>query len=68
MVFFIAKHPDYWVIPAWVPMNIYGFIRSVFGEGEAIDPRGSASSDLACPRCHLQIPDAMVEIPPCSFQ
>jgi len=32
-------------------------------KGEAIDQRGFPTSELACPRCHLQIPEAMLTIP-----
>jgi len=33
-------------------------------KGEALDDRGFATTDIACPRCHLQISDAMLEVKP----
>jgi len=33
-------------------------------EGNAIDVRGLVCQDLACPRCHLTIPRALLELPP----
>ena len=33
-------------------------------QGEALDPRGFPTTDMACPRCHLGIPGAMLEVPP----
>lgn len=33
-------------------------------EGLALDPQGQPTGDLACPRCHLQIPELMLEVPP----
>jgi hypothetical protein len=64
-VFFIAKHPDLLGDPLLGPNEYLRFQPIRFNvKGEALDPRGASSGDLACPRCHLQIPDAMVEIPP----
>ena len=34
--------------------------------GEAVDERGLATTQLACPRCHLQLPDCALEVP-CLF-
>ena len=33
-------------------------------EGAAIDPRGFACQGLACPRCHLPVPRALLEMDP----
>ena len=33
-------------------------------EGDAIDSRGFACQSLACPRCHLPVPRALLEIQP----
>lgn len=33
-------------------------------DGHAIDPGGVACRDIACPRCHLHIPRALLEFPP----
>lgn len=35
-------------------------------DGQAIDPAGMECRDIACPRCHLQIPRALLEFPPIS--
>jgi len=32
--------------------------------GEALDPRGMPTTDLACPRCHLPVAEALLEVPP----
>ncbi|MBE3071148.1 MAG: hypothetical protein IMZ66_13015 [Planctomycetes bacterium] len=31
--------------------------------GAALDPAGHATVDLACPRCHLQVPELLLEVP-----
>ena len=33
-------------------------------KGEALDPQGVATSQLACPRCHLNIAESLLEVPP----
>ncbi len=41
------------------------FLPSRFDvDGKAIDSRGLACSEIACPNCHLQIPRAVLEINP----
>ncbi len=64
-VLFVSKHPDL------IGDNVAGeneyqrFLPNRFTvDGQAIDPRGSPTSDLACPRCHLQVPEVMLEVPP----
>jgi hypothetical protein len=36
-------------------------------EGHAIDPGGMACQQLACPRCHLELPRPHIEMPPVFF-
>jgi hypothetical protein len=33
-------------------------------KGEALDARGAATSQMACPRCHLHLADSLLEVPP----
>lgn len=33
-------------------------------EGNALDSQGMACQELACPRCHLSVPRALLEMPP----
>ncbi|MBI1303421.1 MAG: hypothetical protein GC172_06500 [Phycisphaera sp.] len=40
------------------------FLPSRFdAQGRAIDPLGAACTRLACPRCHLELPPAVIELP-----
>ena len=40
------------------------FLSSRFdAQGRAIDPLGAACTRLACPRCHLELPPAAIELP-----
>jgi hypothetical protein len=32
-------------------------------DGRAIDPRGGLCHETACPRCHLEVPRALIESP-----
>ena len=44
------------------------FLPTSFNEqGYAIDARGIVCQDMACPRCHLRIPEAMIDISSCLF-
>lgn len=64
-ILFVAKHPDLVGDPVVGEDEFLRFEPTRFTvEGKAIDPRGMATADLACPRCHLQIPETMLEIPP----
>ena len=64
-VLFIAKHQDL------VGDDIAGtneFLRfkpeHFTTKGEAIDPKGYKTSDMACPRCHLQVAESLIEVAP----
>ena len=44
---------------------LWRFLPSRFTvQGEAIDPQGLPCTDLACPKCHLSIPRAALEMEP----
>jgi len=64
-ILFVAKHPDL-VGDAIVGSNEFlRFEPERFDvHGNAVDPKGFSTSELACPKCHLQIPELMLEIPP----
>lgn len=62
---YIARHPDLIGDPIAGPNEYLRFEATRFSvKGDAIDPRGFETADVACPRCHLQIPEAMLEVPP----
>jgi hypothetical protein len=64
-VLFIAKHTDLLGDTVAGDDEYLRFMPRRFAlKGEAIDPRGLATSDMACPKCHLPIPECMLEIPP----
>ena len=62
---FIARHQSLLgdsVLGADAPQR---FLPSRFTpEGNAIDAAGMSCPDMACPRCHLRIPQAASEMPP----
>jgi hypothetical protein len=62
---FIAKHPELMGDPLAGANEPLRFAPTRFNlQGEALDPRGFSTSDLACPRCHLQFPESMLEVAP----
>ncbi|MHC4561152.1 MAG: hypothetical protein ACYS8X_00075 [Planctomycetota bacterium] len=62
---FIAKHPELIGDPLAGNNEFLRFEPLRFNvAGEALDPRGFATTDLACPRCHLSVPEALLEISP----
>jgi len=64
-VLFIAKHPGLVGDPVVGSNEYLRFQPSRFNvAGEALDARGFPTTDLACPRCHLQLSDAALEVPP----
>ena len=62
----IAQHPDLIKEDPRLGENQYlRFSPERFNvKGAAIDPRGFACYDVACPKCHLSIARPLVEIPP----
>ena len=64
-VFFVSKHPDLIGDPVLGGSEYLRFQPKRFTpKGEALDPRGLPTADLACPRCHLPVSQAMLEVPP----
>jgi len=62
---FVAKHTDLVGDPVLGSSEYLRFVPTRFTvQGEALDPRGFPTTDMACPRCHLQFPEAMLEVPP----
>ena len=62
---YIAHHPELVGDPIAGQNEYLRFLPMRFNvKGEALDARGFATTDLACPRCHLPISDAMLEVPP----
>jgi len=61
----ISEHVDLLVDPLLGPERQQRFLPSRFTiEGDAIDARGMTCRTLACPKCHLPIPRAMLEMEP----
>ena len=64
-VLFIAKHPELIGDPIAGDNEFLRFLPNHFtAKGDAMDYRGLTTTDLACPECHLQVPEAMLEITP----
>ena len=61
----VAAHPDLLNDARLGSDKPQRFLPTRFNpEGNAIDIRGVVCQDLACPRCHLIIPRALLELPP----
>ena len=61
---YIARHPDLLGDPVLGPNEYRRFDPGRFDlSGAALDDRGFATTDLACPRCRLPIAEALLEIP-----
>ncbi|NIA13339.1 MAG: hypothetical protein GWP08_04605 [Nitrospiraceae bacterium] len=64
-VHFVSRHPEFIGDPVLGTNEYLRFLPSRFThKGEAIDGHGVSTSQLACPRCHLNISEALLEVPP----
>ena len=64
-VLWISEHVDLLGDPILGPEQQQRFLPSRYTvEGDAIDARSMTCRELACPRCHLAIPRAMLELEP----
>ncbi len=62
---FIARHQSLVGDPVLGADAAQRFLPSRFTpEGNALDAAGMSCPDMACPRCHLRIPQAASEMPP----
>ncbi len=62
---FIAKHPELVGDPIAGDNEYRRFLPMQFNvSGEAIDPNGYPTTELACPHCHLRLSDAAPEVRP----
>ncbi len=62
---FIARHQSLIGDPVLGSDAQQRFLPSRFTlEGNALDATGTSCPDMACPRCHLRIPQAASEMPP----
>ena len=62
---FIARHQSLVGDPVLGTDAAQRFLPSRFTpEGNAVDSAGMSCPDMACPRCHLRIPQAASEMPP----
>ena len=63
-VLWIATHPDLLGDRLLSPEDPVRFLPSRFTPArEAIDPGGARTRRLACPRCHLEVPQLVLERP-----
>lgn len=61
----VAAHPELVNDPRLGSDKHQRFLPTRFNaEGNALDVRGMPCQELACPRCHLLIPRALLELPP----
>ncbi len=68
-VLWISEHVDLLGDPLLGPEQEQRFLPSRFTlDGDAIDARGMTCRALACPRCHLPVPRAMLEMEPLSVR
>ena len=64
-VCFVSKHPVLIGDPVLGSNEYQRFAPTRFTpKGEALDPNDIPSSEMACPRCHLPISEALMEVPP----
>lgn len=63
--FFVSRHPDLLGDSVLGTDEYLRFQPTRFTlKGEAVDPRGTPTHVLACPRCHLSLPDGLLEVAP----
>lgn len=63
-VLHIARHSELRNDPVAGPEEYVRFLASRFNSaGLALDPRGMTSTEVACPRCHLEMPRKLLEVP-----
>ena len=61
-VLWVSAHPDLFGDPVLGEDALARFLPTRFTpSGEALDRRGSACSDLACPNCHLSVARVLLE-------
>jgi Double-GTPase 2 len=64
-ILWISAHTDLLGDPRLGPEHPQRFLPSRFNiDGSALDARGFVCQSLACPRCHLPVPRALIEIEP----
>ena len=67
-IHWIAEHPELLGDPLLGPDASLRFLPTRFTvAGDALDPKGTPCSRLACPRCHLLFPEALLELKPIFF-
>jgi len=64
-ILWIAEHSDLMGSPRLGSDHTQRFLPTRFTvDGAALDARGVACYRLACPKCHLELPRALLEMPP----
>lgn len=65
---FISRHIDLIGDPILGPEAQQRFLPTHFNEqGYAIDAKGVVCQDMACPHCHLKLPEAVIDLPSSLF-
>jgi len=67
-ILWVSEHIELLGDPMLGPEQQQRFLPSRFtADGDAIDSKGMTCRSLACPRCHLSVPRAMLEMEPLFF-
>ena len=67
-ILFISSHPELVGDPLLGGDAATRFLPKYFtAKGTAFDERGMECSDMACPHCHLKIPNAVIDLPSSFF-
>lgn len=67
-ILFISSHPELMGDPLLGHDAPTRFLPKYFtAKGTAFDERGMECSDMACPHCHLKIPNAVIDLPSSFF-
>ncbi|WP_294481525.1 hypothetical protein [uncultured Victivallis sp.] len=67
-ILFISAHPELTGDPLLGPDAQARFLPKYFtAKGTAFDARGLECSDMACPHCHLKIPNSVIDLPSSFF-
>ena len=67
-ILFISSHPELVGDPLLGGDAATRFLPKYFtAKGTAFDERGIECSDMACPHCHLKIPNAVIDLPSSFF-
>ena len=62
-IHYISKHPSLMGDPVAGDYHQLRFLPTVFSEaGHAVDSTGEVCTDMACPNCHMRIPESIIDL------